>query len=174
MDRNIYGVIVSLLLLVATPAFADKSFMVSPSVGNASINNISGYKNAYIARVDAAFFPIPEFGVGVFALASSEFRSSGGQDVFVKVTGPGLGVTGRWPAHPHMQPYARADYLFWTAEANGLGRALGKESGGSAGLALGVQFPIKRFLGIKTEVSGYNKVSGAQIRQFSVGLTFEF
>jgi len=83
-------------------------------------------------------------------------------------------VTGRWPVHPHIQPYVRLDYLLWNVEATGLGRTLAKDSGGSAGFAVGVQFPIKSIYGIKAEVSGYNNVSGADIRQLSLGATFEF
>ena len=94
--------------------------------------------------------------------------------VAIKLRGAGLSVTGRWPVSVHVQPYVRADYLFWQAEATGLGRTLAKDNGRSPGLALGAQFPIKGMFGVKAEVAGYNNVSGADIRQFSVGLTLDF
>jgi hypothetical protein len=117
---------------------------------------------------------MPEVGVGVFVTSYPGFKSSAGNEVTIKVKGYGVGVTGRWPVHPYAQPYVRLDYMRWDAEAEGLGRTLAKDSGGSAGLALGAQFPIAGFFGLKAEVSGYNNVSGADIRQFSVGAMFEF
>lgn len=175
MDRFIHKLLLSLLLSSATHAYAESSFVISPSVGSASITNIDGYKNSPFVRVDGSFHPLPQFGVNVFVAGYPGFDSSGnGNAVSIKINGYGVGVTGRWPAHPHMQPYVRLDYMQWNAEATGLGRTLAKEGGGSAGLAVGIQFPIKKFFGIKAEVSGYNNVTGADIRQFSLGPTFEF
>jgi hypothetical protein len=163
------------LLLSATHVYAESSFLVSPSVGGASISNINGYKTSPFLRVDGSFYPIPQFGVSVFAAGYPGFDSSGGGNaVSIRINGVGAGVTGKWPVHPHAQPYVRLDYMLWNAEATGLGRTLAKDKGGSAGLAVGMQFPIISIFGIKAEVSGYNNVSGADIRQFSVGATFEF
>lgn len=175
MDRFVHKLFFSLLLLWATHAHAENSFIVSPSVGNASIGNIGGYKNAPYLRVDGSYHPIPEFSVNLFVVGYSGFDSSGsGNDVTIKLNGYGAGVTGRWPVHPHVQPYVRLDYMLWDAEATGLGRTLSKDKGGSGGLAVGMQFPITHRLGVKAEVSGYNNVSGADIRQYSVGLTITF
>lgn len=175
MDRFVHNLLLTLLLSSATHVYAAGSFVISPSLGGASISNIDGYYNSPFLRVDGGFYPIPQFGVSVFVSGYSGFDSSGGgNNVTIKVNGYGAGVTGRWPVHPHMQPYVRLDYMQWNAEANGLGRTLAKENGGSTGLAVGVQFPIKKFFGIKAEVSGYRDVSGANIRQYSLGPTFEF
>ena len=165
----------SLLLLSATQVYAESSFIISPSVGGASISNIDGYQNSPSLRLDASYHPLSGLGLNLFAARYSGFDSSGsGTNVAVKVTGYGAGMTGRWPVHPHMQPYARLDYMLWDAEASVVGRTLSKDKGGSTGYAVGVQFPIKRFFGIKAEVAGYNNVSGADIRQLSVGLAIEF
>ncbi|MBI5891346.1 MAG: hypothetical protein HZB47_11825 [Nitrosomonadales bacterium] len=166
--------LLTLLLLSATHAYAEMSFAVSPSVGDASISNIGGYQNSNYARIDGSFYPLPELGINVFGASYTGFKSSGGNEVSIKLTGYGTGVTGRWPVHPHVQPYVRVDYLLWKATSTGLGRTLGTDTGGSAGLAAGVQFPIKRFFGLKAEASAYNNVSGADIRQFSLGAVFEF
>ncbi|HLZ33924.1 MAG TPA: outer membrane beta-barrel protein [Nitrospira sp.] len=175
MDRFTRRLLLSLLLLSANHAYAERTYVVSPSVGSASISNINGYRNSPFLRVDGTFYPIPEFGVGLFVADYSGFNSNvGGSEVGIKVTGGGAGVTGRWPVHPHAQPYFRVDYMRWNAEATGFGRTLAKDRGGSAGLALGVQFPIRRMFGVKAEAAGYNNVSGADIRQLSVGLTLEF
>src|SRR5512143_3080142 len=175
MYRSVSRLFLSLsLLLSATHAYAEKTFTVTPSVGSASIKNIDGYKNSPFVRVDGSFNPIPQFGINLFAASYSGFDSSGGNDVAIKLNGYGAGVTGRWPVHPHVQPYVRLDYMRWNAEATGLGRTLAKDSGGSAGLAIGAQVPIKGIFGAKAEVSGYNNVSGANIRQFSLGMTVEF
>ncbi len=174
MDRLILRTLFSLLLLSAPHAYAERSYVVAPSVGAASISNIDGYDNSAYVRVDGAFHPIPQVGVGVFVASYPGFKSSSGNEVTVKVNGYGVGVTGRWPVHPHVQPYVRLDYMRWDAEAEAFGRTLAKDSGGSPGLALGAQFPIKGFFGLKAEASGYNDVSGADIRQFSVGAMFEF
>jgi hypothetical protein len=174
MDRLLRSAVVSLLLLAATQAHADNAFMVSPSLGSASISNISGYNRAAFLRVDGAYRPIPAFGVGGFVVGYQDFKPSSGTAVAIKLRGAGLSLTGRWPVGEHVQPYVRADYLFWQAEATGIGRTLAKDNGRSPGLALGAQFPIKRMFGVKAEVAGYNNVSGADIRQLSVGLTLDF
>lgn len=174
MDRLLRSAVVSLSLLATTQACADNTFMVSPTLGSASISNISGYDRADFVRVDGAYRPIPEFGVGGFVVGYQDFKPSSGTAVAIKLRGAGLSVTGRWPVSVHVQPYVRADYLFWQAEATGLGRTLAKDNGRSPGLALGAQFPIKGMFGVKAEVAGYNNVSGADIRQFSVGLTLDF
>jgi hypothetical protein len=175
MERSIVRLLFSLLLLSATQAYARGTFVISPSVGSASISNISGYKESSVARLDAGYFPLPELGVGLFGIGYSDFKSNGsGNAVAIKLSGYGPSVTGRWPVHPNVQPYVRLDYLFWKAESTGLGRTLANDKGGSAGLAAGVHFPIKRFLGAKVEVSRYNNVSGADIQQFSIGAVFEF
>lgn len=175
MERFIRKLLLSLLLLPATQAYAESSFVISPSLGGASISNIDGYNNSPFLRVDGSFYPLPQFGVNVFAAHYPGFDSSGSASkVNIKVNGYGAGVTGRWPVHPHMQPFVRLDYMWWDAKATGIGRTLAKDKGGSAGFAVGMQFPIKRVFGIKAEVAGYNNVSGADIRQFSLGLAFEF
>jgi hypothetical protein len=175
MNHSIGRLLLSVLLLAATQAYARGTFAVSPSVGVASISNINGYGNSSYLRVDGGFYPLPEIGVNLFAVNYFGFKSSvGGNDVEIKVTGFGPGVTGRWPVHPHVQPYVRVDYMRWNAKSTGFGRTLAEDKGGSAGLAVGVQFPIKSYYGVKTEVSGYNNVSGANIRQFAVGMAFEF
>jgi hypothetical protein len=175
MDRLIHKLLPALLLIASMHAHADSSFLVSPSLGTASISNLDGYTSSPLIRVDGSFHPIPQFAVGVFVANLTGFESTGsGNAVSIQVNGYGAGVTGRWPVHPHVQPYARLDYMMWSAESTGLGRTLAKDQGGSAGLALGVQFPIKKIFGVKAEFSGYNNVSGANIRQFSVGATFEF
>lgn len=175
MDRLINVLLLPVLLLAATPAVAERSYVVSPTLGYASISNIDGYKDAANIRIEGSFYPIPQFAANLFVVSYAGFESSGGGNVVtLDVNGYGAGVTGRWPVHPHVQPYARLDYMLWNVEATGLGRTLAKDQGGSAGFALGMQFPIKSFVGVKAELSGYNNVSGADIRQFSVGATFEF
>lgn len=175
MDHFTGRLFFSLLLLSATHVNAESYFEVSPSVGGASIINIDGYKNASYLRVDGSFYPLAQLGVNVFVANYPGFVSSGsGNEVTVKIAGYGAGVTGRWPVHPHVQPYVRIDYMAWNAEATGLGRTLAKDKGGSAGLAVGMQFPITGMFGVKIEVSGYNNVSDADIRQLAAGATFEF
>ena len=88
--------------------------------------------------------------------------------------GYGAGVIGRWPLHENVQPFARADYLFWEMKANSMGKVVGKDNGASLGLALGVEFPIKGFFGLKVEALRYNDISGADIDHVSFGATFEF
>lgn len=175
MERFIRKLFLAMLLLPATHVHAESSFIVSPSVGGASISNIDGYDKSPFVRIDGSFHPLPQFGINVFVAHYPGFDASGGgNDVSIKLTGYGAGVTGRWPVHPHMQPYVRLDYMRWHAEATGIGRTLANDKGGSAGLAMGLQFPIRRIFGIKAELSGYNNVSGADIRQLSIGLTLEF
>ena len=174
MDRYI-NILLLPLLLTATPAAAERSYAVSPTLGYATISNIDGYKDASNIRIEGSFYPVPQFAANLFVVSYAGFESSGaGNPVTLNVNGYGAGVTGRWPVHPHVQPYVRLDYMMWSAEATGLGRTLGKDQGGSAGFALGMQFPIKKIFGAKAEVSGYNDISGANIRQFSLGATFEF
>jgi hypothetical protein len=176
MHRYIRTMLLPLLLLLTTQAYADRHFVVSPSVGNASISNIKGYSDANFIRLDGSYYPQPLIGLNVFATQYQDFNSNGnGNAVAIKVTGYGVGVVGKWPLDEHFQPYVRADYMLWNAEASALGRnPLASDKGGSLGLALGAQFPIKSRFGIKVEVSGYNKVSDANLRQFSLGLTVEF
>lgn len=175
MDCYLHRVLLLLLLLPAAPLHAEVTFAVSPSVGMASINNIDGYNDTNYLRIDGTFFPLPQLGISLFANHYEDFESTGaGHDVAIRLHGNGVGVMGRWPLHPHVQPYLRADYMLWRADAIALGRTVGKEDGGSAGLAVGVNFPIKSIFSIKSEVSGYNDVSGADLRQFSLGAMFEF
>jgi hypothetical protein len=175
VKQPVCRLLLTLLLLSATHAYARGTFMVSPSVGGASISNINGYEDSTFGRVDAGYFLLPEIGVGLFGAGYSGFKSGGsGNTVEVKISGFGPAVTGRWPVHPHVQPFVRLDYMRWEAESTALGRSLGKDKGGSAGFAAGVHFPIYKFLGAKAEASAYNNVSGADIRQFSVGVVFEF
>lgn len=175
MNRFIHRLLLSLLLLPAAHVHAENSFVVSPSVGAASISNIDGYKTAAYLRVDGSFYLLPQLGVNVFVANYPGFDSSGsGNEVTIKMNGYGAGVLGKWPVHPHVQPYVRVDYMLWNAEATGLGRTLAKDRGGSAGFAVGMQFPIISLFGVRAEVAGYNNISGADIRQISVGATFEF
>jgi hypothetical protein len=175
MDRFFSRLLLSLLLLSATHVYARGVFVVSPSVGEASIGNLNGYDNSLFVRVDGSYQPIPQFGVNLFAASYSGFKSNGGgTGVTIKLNGYGAGVTGRWPVQPYMQPYVRVDYMLWNAESTGLGRTLAKDHGGSAGLAVGMQFPIKSIYGVKVEIFRYNNVSGANIRQLSLGLTLDF
>jgi hypothetical protein len=175
MDRLVFKLLVSLLLSIATQAHADKSFMVSPSIGNASTSNIKGYDNVSMTRVDGSYFPVPELGVNLFVEKYSDFKPSGnGPAVAINVKGYGTGIIGRWPVHPNVQPYVRLDYMRWTVEAVGLGRVLGRDIGHSPGLALGVHFPITEKYGVKAEASGFNKVNSANIRKLMLGLTIAF
>jgi hypothetical protein len=174
MQRILHAASLASLLLLATPARAEISFAVAPSVGGATISNFSNYRDSAFARVDGTFFLLPEFGFNVFGTGYSGFETRNGNEITIKVSGVGAGVIGRWPVHPHVQPYARLEYFSWRAEASGLNTTLGTESGGSPGLAIGLHFPIKKFFGLKAEVAGYNKVSDANIRQISIGGMFEF
>jgi len=165
----------SLLLFSATHAYADGgSFVISPSVGRASISNIDGYEKSRFVRIDGSLYPQPQFGIGVFAARYPAFDASGsGNNVSIKLDGYGAGMTGRWSFNQNVQAYVRVEYMRWKVEASGLNRTLAKDEGGSAGLAVGMQFPVKGSFGIKAEAAGYNNVSGADIRQLSLGLTFE-
>lgn len=175
MDRFNRALLLALLLLPAAPSHAELSFAVAPSLGIATISNIDGYNDANLLRVDGSFYPLPQVAVNLFVTKYADFESSGyGNDVAIELQGGGVGVIGRWPLHPHVMPYLRAEYLLWSAKATGLDRTLAEDDGGSAGLAIGAHFPIKKIYGIKTEFAGYNNVSGANIRQFSVGVMFEF
>jgi hypothetical protein len=165
----------SFLLLSATRANADSgALVISPSAGGASISNIDGYEKSRFVRVDGSFYLQPQFGIGVFAARYPAFGTSGtGSNVSIKVDGYGAGLTGRWFFTQNVQAYVRAEYMQWRAEASGLNRTLAKDEGGSAGLAVGMHFPVNGSFGIKAEAAGYNDVSGADIRQLSLGLTFE-
>lgn len=175
MDRFIRTFVFALLLLPATQLHAKLSFAVSPSLGIATITNIDGYNDAHFLRIDGSFYPLPQVAVNLFATKYADFENSGaGSDVAIELQGGGVGVIGRWPVHEHFMPYLRAEYLLWSAKATGLDRTLAEDDGSSAGLAIGAHFPIKNIYGIKTEFAGYNDVSGANLRQFSVGLMFEF
>lgn len=176
MHRQIRRLLLPLLLLSATHAYAERHFVVSPSVGSSSVSNIKGYKDAAFVRVDGSYFPVPVFGVNVFGAGYEDFKSSSsGQAISIKMSGYGVGVIGKWPLHERVHPYIRADYMRWKAEVSALGKnPLASDSGGSAGLALGAQFPIWNRIGVKAEFSGYNKISDANLRQFSVGVTVEF
>ncbi|HEY0666195.1 MAG TPA: outer membrane beta-barrel protein [Gallionella sp.] len=174
MDRPISKLLFTLVLLSAAQAHAEMTYQVAPSVGNASISKPDGYNDSSYIRIDGSFHPVPQFAANLFVASYTGFKSASGNDVTIKVNGYGAGVTGRWPVHPHVHPYVRLDYMLWRAEAVSLDRTLAEDSGGSAGLALGMQFPIRGIYGVKAEFSGYNDVSGADIRQFSLGATFEF
>lgn len=156
MYRSVSRLFFLLLLLFATHAHAERTFAVTPSVGIGS-SNLEGARKGPFVRVDGSFYPTPQFGIGLFAAG------------YFGLNGYGAGLTGIWPAHPDVQPYVRVDYMLWNA--TGLNR---NGSGGSAGLAVGAQFPINGIFGFKAEVSGYNHVSGEDIRQFSLGLMFQF
>ena len=156
MSRPVSRLFFPLLLLSATSAHAERTFAVAPSVGVAS-SNVEGSNKGVFGRVDATYYPTPQFGIGLFSTGYYGF------------TGYGAGLTGIWPVHPHVEPYVRVDYMVWNNV--GLNRS---GSGVSAGLALGVQFPIKGIFGVKAEVAGYNNVNGEDVTQFSLGLMFQF
>jgi len=163
-----------LLFLPAAHA-RDMSFTVSPSTGMATISNMDGYDDAPFLRIYGGFHPLPQLGLYAFGVDYADFDSNrGSNNVTIKVNGFGVGVMGRWPAHRHVGPYIRADYFRWYAELEALGRTLAKDNGGSPGLAVGIQFPIWRMIGVNAEFAGYNDVSGADLRQASVGVKFEF
>lgn len=167
--------LLSILLLSTMRAHAEGDFVISASLGNASIGNISGYDNSSHTRIDGSFFPRQEFGMNIFRTRYSGFDSSGGgNNVSIAVDGYGLGVTRRWLRHTRAQPYVRIEYMRWSAEANGLNRILAKDKGGSAGLATGVLLPVRGMFGITAELAGYNNVSDADIWQWSLGLAFTF
>ncbi len=156
MYRSIGRLSFLLLLLFATHAHAERTIAVAPSLGIASSNHEGAHKGSFV-RVDGSYYPTPQFGISLFAAG------------YFGLNGYGAGLTGRWPVQPHLQPYVRVDYMLW--DATGGSR---NESGGSAGLAVGAQFPIKGIFGVNAEVSDYNNVNGADLRQFSLGLLFQF
>ncbi|MBU1425003.1 MAG: porin family protein [Gammaproteobacteria bacterium] len=175
MNLHIIRWVFALLLLSATQAYAGGTFVVSGMAGGASPGDGSGYNNSTLVRLDGGYFLLPEFGFNLSVANYNGFKTSGsGTEIDIKITGGALGVVGKWPVHPHVQPYVRLDYMRWNAEATGLNRTLGKDQGGSAGLAVGVQVPIKKIFGAKAEVSGYNNVSGVNIRQIAIGWVLEF
>lgn len=180
MDRSLKNLFFLLLLAGCQTATA-ASFMVSNSLGSASISNIDGYEDATYFRLDGSFFLFPQLGFNIFAVDyndfdynNSDFGVTPTNRVSLALKGNGLGVTGRWPMHPHFQPYARAEYFNWDLEARSLNRTIGKDSGGSMGVAVGAQFPIRRFFGLKAEMLRYEDISGADINHMAIGLTFEF
>ncbi len=174
MDRFIRSFACTLLLLPAAHAYAEFTFAVTPSVGMATITNIDGYKDAGFLRVDGSFYPLPQVAANVFITKFGDFETNGGNDVSIGVDGGGVGAIGRWPLDPHFMPYLRGEYFLWNVKATGLNRTLAEDHGASIGLAIGAQFPIDRRFGIKTEFGGYNNVSGANLRQLSLGLVIEF
>src|ERR1022692_2754347 len=97
MNHPIYKLLLSLWLLAATQAYAEQSYAISPSVGNASISNINGYNSSPYLRLDGSLFPIPQLGINLFAASYSGFNSSGGTNVAIKLNGYGAGGTGRGP-----------------------------------------------------------------------------
>ncbi len=184
MDRSLKNLFFSLLLLAGCQTATAASFMVSNSLGSASISNIDGYENAAYFRLDGSFFLFPQLGFNIFIVDYTDFdynnsdfgptASTTNNRVSLALKGNGFGVTGRWPMHPHFQPYARAEYFNWDLEARSLDRTIGKDNGGSMGIAVGAQFPIRRFFGLKAEALRYEDISGADINQMAIGLAFEF
>lgn len=175
MNLHIIRWVLALLLLSATQAYARGTFVVSGMAGSASPGTGSGFSNSNLVRLDGGYFLLPEFGFNLSVANYNSFTSLGsGTRIDIKITGGALGVVGKWPVHPHVQPYVRLDYMRWNAKATGLNRTLGTDQGGSAGLAVGVQVPIKKIFGAKAEVSGYNNVSGVNIRQIAIGWVLEF
>lgn len=174
MDRFIASLAFTLLMLAAVPSYAQLGFEVAPSVGAATITNIDGYNDTTFIRVDGSFYPLPQLAANLFVIGYNDFETSSGNAVAISLRGGGAGVIGKWPVNAHFMPYARAEYFHWNAEATALNRTVGKDKGNSFGLALGAEFPIKKIFGAKAEVSGYNDVSGANIRQISVGMTLSF
>lgn len=165
-----------LLLTTGGTAVAEQSFMISPSFGKASVNDIDDYGNATHIRLDGTYYIIPEFGLNLFATNYAAFETSSGygSDASIDLDGYGIGFVGRWPAHAHIQPYLRAEFFAWDAELTAFGHTIGKDSDYSAGIALGLQLPIASVFGLKLEGERYYDVSGADIDQLTFGVTFEF
>ncbi|MFO7592849.1 MAG: outer membrane beta-barrel protein [Pseudomonadota bacterium] len=162
------------ILLMATSgaSVAEQSFMISPSFGMASVDD---YDDTTHIRIDGSYFIMPEFGINAFVTNYSDFETSGDYgDAAIELDGYGIGLIGRWQAHPRFHPYLRVDYFYWDAELTALGRNIGSESDFSTGIALGAQLPIKGFFGLKLEAQRYYDVSGADIDQLNFGATFEF
>lgn len=185
MDRLSRHILFSLLLLSCGQAFAAPTFILSPSVGEASISDIDDYSSAAYLRIDATLFIKPQLGLNFFLTDSSDFRlndadyryydsSNLEHPVSLYLKGRGIGVTGKWPLHPHVQPYVRADYFDWKLEARALNRTVGRDHGGSIGLAIGVQLPLYSRFGIKAEALRYFDISGTDIDQLALGWTFAY
>lgn len=175
MERYFRNLILALLVLPAAPLHAEFSFSISPSLGEASLSNIDGYDDATYLRIDGTFYPLPQLGVGVFSTFYDDFESSsGGNDIAIALDGIGVGLMGRWPLTPHVQPYLRGDYLKWNAKATGLGRTLARDDGVSLGAAVGVHFPLIKGFGLRAEHARYDDVSGADLRQTSLAWILEF
>ena len=165
-----------LMSLLCLPGLASAvSFGVSTAMGSASISNVDGYGSASYFRLDGRIHPIPPLAIHLFITEYEDFRHSGEEHrVAIGIRGQGVGVSGRWPLHRHVVPYARLDYLRWQAKARGLGRTLARDDGNSLGLTAGAHFPIRRHFGLYAELSGFNDVSGADLRQHSIGVMFSF
>lgn len=179
MSLPLRGVLPLLMFMQSLPVYADiydaHTVALAGSIGKASINNIDGYQSANNLRIDAIFYPLDWLETNAFYTRYADFKPhTGSNGVAIQVSGFGAGVTGRWQMHPQMQPFVRIEYLRWDAEASALNRVLARDRGGSAGLALGAQFPMSNTYALKAEASGFNDVSGAHIRQFSLGMMFEF
>lgn len=182
MDRLVNAFLFSLLLLCGSQAATAASFMVSNSAGSASVSNIDGYDRAVYLRLDGAFFMTPQLGVNIFIVdyddfdynEADAFYTATGHSTSLVLKGVGFGIIGRLPLNAHFQPYARAEYFDWDLEARALDRTVGKDSGGTVGIAVGAQIPVRKFFGFRGEVLRYEDISGADIEQFGLGLTFEF
>ncbi|MES0328486.1 MAG: hypothetical protein ABUK13_09890 [Gammaproteobacteria bacterium] len=179
MESLLRSLFITFLLFFASCVTAETSFIVSPSFGAASVNNINGYQDTTYARVDGSVYLSPQLGLNLFYADYDDFEgNSGGTPVSLSLSGYGFGVIGKWPLYRQMQPFIRGEFFAWDSEAYSLGGTVGIDSGFSAGLALGVQFPIefsiKYFTGLKIEVLRYNDISGADIDQFSFGALFKF
>lgn len=172
MESLLRNLFITLLVFFSSSATAETSFMVSPSLGT---GNVSGYHNTGYIRIDGSFYPMPQLGFNLFYADYADFETkNGGTPASLSLNGYGVGVVGRWPLHLNIQPFIRGEYFSWDSEVNSLGGTVGADSDFSTGFALGVQFPIKNFFGLKVEVFRYSDVSGADIDQFSFGATFEF
>ena len=175
MESLLRSLFISLLVFSGNNVIAETSFMVSPVLGAASVSNINGYRNTTYVRVDGNFYLLPQLGLNLFYADYADFEtSSGATPVSLSLNGYGIGVTGRWPLHPHIQPFVRIDYFAWDSKVNSRGKTVGADSGSSTGFALGILIPIKSFLGLKGEILRYVDVSDADIDQISFGATFQF
>lgn len=169
------GLLFILLLAASGTTMAEQSFMISPSFGKASVSNIDDYDDSTHIRIDGSYFIIPEFGINLFAANYSDFETSTDNGTAaISLETYGIGLIGRWQAHPHIQPYLRADFFHWDAELTAFGDTTGSERDYSSSVALGVLFPIASIFGLKLEGQRYDDISGADINQLSFGVTFEF
>lgn len=177
MERVSKALFFILVLLFGNPVLAEPSFMVSPALGVANIANNDAYESSTFLRVDGSYFFTPQFGLDLFLMGYSDFETkTTGHDIALELNGYGLGVIGRWPLHERVWPYLRAEVLSWRAKAMLINenRKVGSDDGNSLGLAVGVQFPISRLIGLKTEFVRHNDISGADINHFAFGMTFSF